>query len=150
MLSNATCTAASRLASARAASVWRRHTAKGKLLGKGPTLSIKIGMLTYSQSGLVNKLPKEMVCSSAMVPLLATFRELAAGEVAAAGGRHLYGNSCNPIMRVLPSLLSDPAIAEELMEVWRRMTVRWTASQIKVGPCPAVASSLPIALESAW
>lgn len=122
--------APSRLASARAASMWRRHTAKGKLLARGPTVTIKISMLKFGQSVLVNKLPREIVCPSAMVPLLATYRELAAGEVAAAE-RRLYGNSCNPTLRVFPSLLSDADIAEELMEVWRRMTARWTGSQLK-------------------
>ena len=34
--------APSHLASARAASMWRRHTVKGKLLAKGPTLSVKM------------------------------------------------------------------------------------------------------------
>lgn len=109
--------------------MWRRHTAKGKLLARGPTISIKIGMLKFGQSVLANKLPREIVCPAAMVPLLATYRELAAGEVAAAG-RHLYGNRCNPTLRVFPSLLSDAAVTEELMEVWLRMTARWTHSQL--------------------
>ena len=99
-------------------------------MGKGPTLSIKIGMLKYGQSVLVNKLPKEILCPAVMVPMLATYREMTGGEVGAAG-RRLYGNRCNPTLRVLPSLLSDPGLAEELTEVWRRMTARWTASQMK-------------------
>ena len=121
----------SRLASTRAASVWRRHTKKGKLLGKGPTISIKIGMLKLGvQSALVNKLPREIVCPAAMVPVIATYREMASGEVAAVGPG-LYVNTCNPTLRVLPSVLSDPHLAEELMDTWRRMTARWTTSQKK-------------------
>jgi hypothetical protein len=120
----------SRLASARATSVWRRHTSKGKLLGRGPTLSIKLAVLSIRQSEAVNKLPKEMFCPAALVPILATYRELAA-EAAAATGHALYGNTCNPTLRVLPSLLADPAIAQEMMEVWRRMAARWTPGQAR-------------------
>ena len=87
-------------------------------------------MLKTNESALVNKLPREIICPAAMVPVLATYREMAAGEVAGAGAA-LYANTCHPTLRVLPSVLSDPHLAEELMNAWRRMTASWTPSQMK-------------------
>jgi len=43
----------------------RRYT-KGQLLAKGPTLSVKLALLTFRQSELVNKLPRTIVCPAVM------------------------------------------------------------------------------------
>ena len=120
----------SRIASTRANSMWRRLTTKGKLLARGPTLSVKLAMLSFRQAELVNKLPVEIVCSAALVPILATYREFAAAEANSLSGQ-LYANSCNPTLRILPALLSDQTITEELIQVWRRVTAHWTEARGK-------------------
>jgi len=56
----------SHLAALRSATMWRRFTAKGQLLGKGPTLTVKLALLTFRQSELVNKLPRTIVCPAVM------------------------------------------------------------------------------------
>ena len=113
-----------------AASMWRRQTATGKKLQRGPTLCVKAQMLNFKQSELANKLPREILCPCAMVPVLATYREIAAVEALHAA-RELYSNSCSPSLRLLPTLFADDMIRDEFMEVWRRMSARWSPAQLR-------------------
>ena len=121
----------SKLAAKRASSMFRKFTDKGKLLAKGPTLSVKIASANYKNAELVNKLPRDVVCPSAMVPVLATFREMAAVEAAALGRRGVYQNTCNPTLRLLPTLMADETICHELIKAWRRTTARWPPAHLK-------------------
>lgn len=121
----------SKLAAKRASSVFRKFTDKGKLLAKGPTLSVKIAVANYKHADLVNKLPRDVLCPAAMVPVLATFREMAAVEAAALGRRGLYRNTCNPTLRLLPTLAADATICHELVRAWRRTTARWPPAHLK-------------------
>ena len=118
------------LATRRAGSVWRRHTIKGKRLARGPTLTVKISAMTLKQSEMVNMLPTEMLCPPVLVPIMATYRELAAEHSRILAG-DMYATHCSPVLKCLPMLLSDQGVAEELMSLWRRMTSKWTAKQME-------------------
>ena len=120
------------LAKERAGSFFRKFTAKGKLLAKGPTIRVKIGALRKEDAPLANKLPRQIVCPAGMVAMLATYRETCALEARAAG-RGLHANSCNPTLRCLPALVRYPAVTEALVEAWRRATARWSPAQLRDG-----------------
>ena len=120
------------LAKERAGSFFRKFTAKGKLLAKGPTIRVKICALRKEEAHLANKLPRQMLCPAGMVAMLATYRETCATEAFAAN-RNLHANSCNPTLRCLPALTQNPAIVEQLVEAWRRATARWSPAQLRDG-----------------
>ncbi len=141
------------LAKERAGSFFRKFTAKGRLLAKGPTVSVKFTAVKPEAAANVARLPRgPLVLPRAFVPLVAVYRDLCAAEATestnAAGGDKenagalpeggnagvssrdsLHANSCHPTLRALPSLLAWPLVAETLAETHHRMTSRWSASQ---------------------
>ena len=68
---------ASAKAKASSAGFFRKFTEKAKRLGRGPTVRVRVAAAPPPRhAAAAAKLPRETLCASRFVPLLATFREL--------------------------------------------------------------------------
>ena len=106
-------------------SFFSTFTSKGQKLKKGPCLSVTIAPVPLKHQTFVEILPKELLCVSQLVPMLATYREACSDEVNAVGG-NIYATACNHILCTVPQLLQDPQIKVAMYQAWRRATGKWS------------------------
>jgi hypothetical protein len=109
-----------------------KFTKKGKLLASGPSVSVRVSSPPASHASFLKKLPRESLCASRFVPLLATFSDLREREATNLSKRlndtdvdsknnEGLGPPCssNPALTTIPQCLKDEHLADALADAWR-------------------------------
>ena len=108
-----------------------KFTKKGKLLASGPSVSVRVSSPPPSHASFLKKLPRETLCASRFVPLLATFSDLREREAnvskrlndADVDSKNNEGLglpcSSNPALTTIPQCLKDEHLADALADAWR-------------------------------
>ena len=113
---------ASAKAKASSAGFFRKFTEKAKRLGRGPTVRVRVAAPPPRHAAAAAKLPRETLCASRFVPLLATFRELREREARAA--RDTQNVSSSPALTAIPACLRDEHLADALADAFRRARLK--------------------------
>ena len=113
---------ASAKAKASSAGFFRKFTEKAKRLGRGPTVRVRVAAPPPPHAAAAAKLPRETLCASRFVPLLATFRELREREARAA--RDTQNVSSSPALTAIPACLRDEHLADALADAFRRARLK--------------------------
>ena len=113
---------ASAKAKASSAGFFRKFTEKAKRLGRGPTVRVRVAAPPPPHAAAAAKLPRETLCASRFVPLLATFRELREREARAA--RETQNVSSSPALTAIPACLRDEHLADALADAFRRARLK--------------------------
>jgi hypothetical protein len=112
-------------------SFFAKFTKKGKLLASGPSVSVRVSSPPPSHASFLKKLPRETLCASRFVPLLATFSDLREREANVwkrlndtdvdSKNREGLGLPCssNPALTTIPQCLKDEHLADALADAWR-------------------------------
>ena len=108
-----------------------KFTKKGKLLASGPSVSVRVSSPPPSHASFLKKLPRETLCASRFVPLLATFSDLREREANVSKrlndtdvdskNNEGLGPPCssNPALTTIPQCLKDEHLADALADAWR-------------------------------
>lgn len=109
-----------------------KFTKKAKLLASGPSVSVRVSSPPASHASFLKKLPRESLCASRFVPLLATFSDLRERESSNVSKRlndtdvdsknnEGLGPPCssNPALTTIPQCLKDEHLADALADAWR-------------------------------
>ena len=108
-----------------------KFTKQGKLLASGPSVSVRVSSPPPSHASFLKKLPREMLCASRFVPLLATFSDLREREANVSKrlndtdvdskNNEGLGLPCssNPALTTIPQCLKDEHLADALADAWR-------------------------------
>ena len=113
---------ASAKAKASSAGFFRKFNEKAKRLGRGPTVRVRVAAPPPRHAAAAAKLPRETLCASRFVPLLATFRELREREARAA--RDTQNVSSSPALTAIPACLRDEHLADALADAFRRARLK--------------------------
>ena len=113
---------ASAKAKASSAGFFRKFNEKAKRLGRGPTVRVRVAAPPPPHAAAAAKLPRETLCASRFVPLLATFRELREREARAA--RDTQNVSSSPALTAIPACLRDEHLADALADAFRRARLK--------------------------
>ena len=114
---------ASDRAKAKSAGFFAKFTEKGKRLRRGPTVSVRVAPPPPRVAAAAAKLPRETLCASQFVPLLATFLDLREREARAVSTGTTgagKGVSSNPALTTIPACLRDEHLADALADAFRR------------------------------
>ena len=109
---------ASAKAKASSAGFFRKFTEKAKRLGRGPTVRVRVAAPPPRHAAAAAKLPRQTLCASRFVPLLATFRELREREAQNANV------SSSPALTAIPACLRDEHLADALADAFRRARLK--------------------------
>ena len=111
-----------------------KFTKKGKLLASGPSVSVVVAPPPPKHAAVIKKLPRETLCASRFVPLLATFSDLLLREREANASKRSDDSrntgptgvpcSSNPALTTIPACLRDEHLADALADAWRRARSR--------------------------
>lgn len=108
-----------------------KFTKQGKLLASGPSVSVRVSSPPPSHASFLKKLPRETLCASRFVPLLATFSDLREREANVSKrlndtdvdskNNEGLGPPCssNPALTTIPQCLKDEHLADALADAWR-------------------------------
>lgn len=119
---------ASAKAKASSAGFFRKFTEKAKRLGRGPTVRVRVAAPPPRHAAAAAKLPRETLCASRFVPLLATFRELREREARAA--RETQNVSSSPALTAIPACLRDEHLADALADAFRRARLKKVSQKV--------------------
>ena len=119
---------ASAKAKASSAGFFRKFTEKAKRLGRGPTVRVRVAAPPPPHAAAAAKLPRETLCASRFVPLLATFRELREREARAA--RETQNVSSSPALTAIPACLRDEHLADALADAFRRARLKKVSQKV--------------------